>query len=88
MAGDILSLLTGLALCTLSARDLLMMYRGIGDPAWGDGVRKWNIIASIQQTDEAVAYWMVFVICFTILMTGIWVTVEFSTRLLTSFLSY
>ena len=85
MAGDILSLLTGLALCAVGARDLLMMYRGSGDPAWGDGARGWNIAPTIQQPGEAGAYWTVFIVCIAILMSGIWVTVEFSTRLLTSF---
>jgi hypothetical protein len=85
MAGDILSLLTGLALCTIGVRDILMMYRGNGDPTWGDAARRWNIVASIQQTGEAGAYWTVLIISFAILMTGIWVTVEFSTKLLTSF---
>jgi hypothetical protein len=85
MAGDILSLLTGLALCTVGARDLLMMYRGNGDLTWGDGARRWNIVPTIRQSDEAGAFWTVFIICFAILMTGIWVTVEFSTKLLTSF---
>jgi len=85
MAGDILSLLTGLALCTIGARDLLMMYRGNGGSTWGDGARGWNIVPSIQQPDEAGAYWTVFIICVAILMTGIWVTIEFSTKLLTSF---
>ena len=85
MAGDILSLLTGLALCTVGVRDLLMMYRGNGDPTRSDGTRRWDIVPSIQQTDEAGAYWTVFIICFAILMTGIWVTVEFGTKLLTSF---
>jgi hypothetical protein len=85
MAGDILSLLTGLALLIIGARDLLTMYRGDRDPTWGDGARRWNIVSSIQQTDEAATYWMVFVICFAILVTGIWVTVEFGTKLLTSF---
>ncbi len=85
MAGDILSLLTGLALCIVGARDLLMMYRGSGDPAWGDGARGWNTAPTIQQRNEAGAYWTVFIFCIAILMSGIWVTVEFSTRLLTSF---
>jgi hypothetical protein len=85
MAGDILSLLTGLALCIVGARDLLMMYRGSGDHAWGDGARGWNIAPTIQQPGEAGAYWTVFIVCIAILMSGIWVTVEFSTRLLTSF---
>ena len=85
MAGDILSLLTGLALCTVGARDLLLMYRGNLASAWGDGARRSNIAPTVQQPGEAGVYWMVLIVCFAILMTGIWVTVEFSTKLLTSF---
>jgi hypothetical protein len=85
MAGDILSLLTGLALCAVGAHDLLMMYRGSGDTALGDGARGWNIVPAIQQRNEAGAYWTVFIFCIAILMSGIWVTVEFGTKLLNSF---
>jgi hypothetical protein len=85
MAEDILSVLTGLLLCTLGAHELLKMYRGNVDPMWVGGARKSNTNKSIDQPREARINWLVIAICFAMLSTGIWATVAFSTKIMTAF---